>query len=59
MALRATEADENRAMRVCYSEQGKAEVVTALEMSRPPGSLIRSARFEPISVRCPSGEEGR
>ena len=39
--------------------RGRGEVATALEQLNPRGSLIRVARFEPISVRGPSDEEGR
>jgi hypothetical protein len=40
-------------------QRGMEEIVDALEKSRPQGSLIRIARFEPINVRRPSDEDGR
>ena len=57
--LRPTEGDENGSSELCYPKWGAEEVVTALEKSRPPGSLIRIARFELINVSRPTDEEGR
>jgi hypothetical protein len=59
--LRPTKGDENdlEAVYDAGLERGVEEVVTALEKSRPLGSLTRMACCEPISVHCPTGKEGR
>jgi len=54
MALRATKSDENgRQTAVAWRTRGMEEVVSALDKSRPSGSLIRNACCEPISVSLP------
>ena len=58
--LRPTKGDENDLeVSLRYlSRRGAEEVVTALEKSRPLGSMTRMACCEPMSVRCPTGKEG-
>jgi hypothetical protein len=53
MCLRPTERDENPIEGGNVDKARAGEVDTALDESRPSGSLIRNARFEPKNVTLP------
>lgn len=45
MGLRPIKIDENRRVGLRWTKRGTEEVVTALDVLRPSGSLIRDVRY--------------